>query len=480
MVTTGGWWLCVWDLSVSGPVVDNRLVGAISFFPQSLNVAQWDPHGFQLAFGGDMGYIGLVRKFEGLGMAVFENKMMSLRENWQEVARLLGHKSDVVDLAWRSPSMLASASLDNSIIVWNVQTHERMLKLEGHTSFVKAVSWDPRGKFLASISDDQSVIIWGIPSGEIQTVVTKPFEKSPVSSRTGMKIDWSPDGRKLVAVNATKNDSVQLSAVISRTNWTYEYRGIEGHGSTAIAIFNPFKFIHGSREFYYWVSAGTAGVINIWKEPVDGVASDFDKEPVATRVLGRIVSDLCWCPDGYGLLIATREGVVMKWKITPETLGKMESDVRCLSGLANLIGNPLEQQTVRAPAVRRGPGKRIVPQRIEELDEFEGTPGKRRRLGSLTQGLATQTTAIKNHFQISMRCRRANKCEVHVFNHQHGDETCMLLYQELGNKIWSLKLNLLVAHGAANDTFLCVCSSDNQLMVAVLTHRELVTTPVSL
>jgi WD40 repeat protein len=58
-------------------------------------------------------------------------------------------------------TQIASASLDNSIIVWDVakfgiifgfpfDDSEFIKKLEGHTGFVKGVAWDPIGRFLAS------------------------------------------------------------------------------------------------------------------------------------------------------------------------------------------------------------------------------------------------------------------------------------------------------------------------------------------
>lgn len=468
IATTGGWCLCLWDAKHrAADGSGTGLLGAINFYPQTLHRAQWDPAGSQIAFGGDMGYIGLVRRYEGTGCTTFDDKMTTLQENWLEVARLLGHRSDVVDLAWQSQMTLASASLDNTIIIWNVQTQDRMLKLERHTSFVKAVAWDPLSEFLASISDDRSLIIWGIPQGKMMTIVTKPFEKSPVSSFNGMKIDWSPDGMKLVVVNATKSDQVQLCAVISRRDWSYEYRGIEGHGSTTIAKFNPFKFWKGSKAYHYWVSAGMVGVLSIWSEQIgDTAEDDADKEPVCTAVLGIVISDLCWNPDGYTLLISTLVGEVFEWKLDSKVLGEKEYNDSRSVDLPDRNGVSHDTDNSVMPV---GPIKRSDRRKSEAAQRVSliTSPGKRRRLGSLRSSVgASHNASLRDYFQIPVRCRRSSKQKIEVYNHQQtGKSLSFILYQELELKIWSLKLEHHVMHGAANDVFLCIVSAKNQLMV---------------
>lgn len=52
---------------------------------------------------------------------------------------------DILDLAW-SPQdrWLASCSVDNNIIIWDVLNLPAMTAiLKGHTGLVKGVTWDP-------------------------------------------------------------------------------------------------------------------------------------------------------------------------------------------------------------------------------------------------------------------------------------------------------------------------------------------------
>ena len=71
---------------------------------------------------------------------VFGSKEGPNIENWRVKSLLRGHSNNVVDIAWSyDSSMIASASLDNCIFVWNPENGKRLKLLEGHTSFVKGL-----------------------------------------------------------------------------------------------------------------------------------------------------------------------------------------------------------------------------------------------------------------------------------------------------------------------------------------------------
>ena len=60
-------------------------------------------------------------------------------ETWKCIHTLNSHTSDVLDLSW-SPDdgWLASASVDNTVIIWNAHKFsEKVAILKGHTGMVK-------------------------------------------------------------------------------------------------------------------------------------------------------------------------------------------------------------------------------------------------------------------------------------------------------------------------------------------------------
>ena len=86
---------------------------------------------------------------------------------------------DVLDLDFSPRDVLASASIDNRILLWDMTTKQPVMSpfrvLHQHVSFVKGISFDPVGKYLASCGTDNEVILWDCNSWEAETNLTEPM-----------------------------------------------------------------------------------------------------------------------------------------------------------------------------------------------------------------------------------------------------------------------------------------------------------------
>src|SRR5258708_28599038 len=82
-----------------------------------------------------------------------------LESNWSSCLMTLREHSDGVTTVVSSPDggLMASASRDNTIKLWDPHTGEHLRTLEGHYSFVTSVSFSPDGALLASASDDSTI-----------------------------------------------------------------------------------------------------------------------------------------------------------------------------------------------------------------------------------------------------------------------------------------------------------------------------------
>lgn len=134
--------------------------------------------------------------------------------------------------------MVASCSFDNSVIVFDAQTGQKLQTLKGHSNLVKGIAWDPVGKYLATKSDDQSVIIWRAGDWAIEAILTDPFQTHFESLFA--KVSWAPDGSFLAASHASDH-AQPVGAIFPRGKWQ-KYTSIVGHHQLITAVVRPFSF----------------------------------------------------------------------------------------------------------------------------------------------------------------------------------------------------------------------------------------------
>ena len=92
-----------------------------------------------------------------------DDKMVKLWDTatGKEIKTLSGHTDGVWGVSFSPDSkMLASASRDNTVKLWDTATGKEIKTLTGHTSTVLGVSFSPDGKILASASADNTVKLW--------------------------------------------------------------------------------------------------------------------------------------------------------------------------------------------------------------------------------------------------------------------------------------------------------------------------------
>lgn len=110
------------------------------------------------------------------------------RQPRKSLYTLNGHSTWVVSIAI-SPDCRAivSGGLDDRILIWDLNTGDRLGTLVGHTNSVNSLAFSPDGRRLISCSDDNSIKIWRFPSGEL-------IKSIHGHSRDVTSIAVSPDG----------------------------------------------------------------------------------------------------------------------------------------------------------------------------------------------------------------------------------------------------------------------------------------------
>ncbi|KAH8872670.1 Protein HIRA [Schistosoma japonicum] len=328
----------LWNMA---PIRDPTLESNENFCPKlfqmdshqaCVNCVRWSPSGRWLASAGMDKVIMLWSKtaVTSRPIQVFGSKEPTkFTEHWRCVSTLRGHSGDIIDLSWsHDGSRLASTSVDNSVIVWCRQKFPSgsgytsnsfclQATLRGHTGFVKGVTWDPVGRYLASQGDDLTVKIWRTADWQEEASISKPFTKASGQSQV-MRLSWSLDGSTLASPHAV-NNGFPTAKLIDRTNWSPSL-DLVGHRKHVIcARYNPnvLRKQDGS---------GNPGAVCLALGSKDRSVSVWSTAGRRARIVvhdlfTNSVCDLSWSSDGRELMACSLDGSVCYMGFTHKELG---------------------------------------------------------------------------------------------------------------------------------------------------------------
>ncbi|EEF37441.1 WD40 repeat-containing protein HOS15 isoform X2 [Ricinus communis] len=165
-------------------VGDNRPVKTFAGHQGEVNCVKWDPTGSLLASCSDD----------------ISAKIWSMKQD-KYVHDLREHSKEIYTIRW-SPTgpgtnnpnqqlVLASASFDSTVKLWDVELGKLLCTLSGHRDPVYSVAFSPNGEYLASGSLDRSINIWSLK--EVKIVKT-------YTGQGGIfEVCWNKEGDKIAA-----------------------------------------------------------------------------------------------------------------------------------------------------------------------------------------------------------------------------------------------------------------------------------------
>ncbi len=261
--------------------------------------------------------------------------------------QLVGHQNIVTSLAW-SPdgTVLASASLDKSVRIWDPHTKQAKIIYTGHSQGVETVGWSTDGRLLASGGRDQIVKVWDTTGATkfFSTAQGKPVS-ALVWNTDGQSIFFGTRGNGLSSIVLNKNSITPLRPKAFVTALSLAPDGNHfamGTESGNIVIFNlpAAKAI----STYHIHSEGIQALA--WSPDSTLIASagkdklvqlyDVATKTVSRRLkLNSIANGLAWDPQGTGrLAIALAEGMLSLWKVDSTAQTRYSGHVGAVSSVA--------------------------------------------------------------------------------------------------------------------------------------------------
>ncbi|XP_051848391.1 notchless protein homolog 1 isoform X1 [Antechinus flavipes] len=119
--------------------------------------------------------------------------LWSPSEDKKPLQRMTGHQALINQVVFSPDArIIASASFDKSVKLWEGKTGKYLASLRGHVAAVYQIAWSADSRLLVSGSSDSTLKVWDVKTRKL--AVDLPGHADEVFA-----VDWSPDGQRVAS-----------------------------------------------------------------------------------------------------------------------------------------------------------------------------------------------------------------------------------------------------------------------------------------
>ncbi|HEU5347644.1 MAG TPA: WD40 repeat domain-containing protein, partial [Ktedonobacterales bacterium] len=228
--------------------------------------------------------------------------------------------SQIYSMAWSPASnLLASASSDGSVRIWDTQQTRTVQALKTTSSAIFSVAWSPDGHQIACGTEYGVVLLWNAQTGKQIATWDGPAQRQSKGGRypfAAWGISWSPDGRHIVS---TRYDDLVLLWDVA-TGKSQAIPKTDTQPNTVVFAPNGSQFAVTDDQ----------GKVSLWNATNGQRRATFEGHDEGGFSYG-----LAWSPDSTIVASSRASGIVQLWDAqTSKELAVLQGHINPVWGLA--------------------------------------------------------------------------------------------------------------------------------------------------